>query len=264
MFRQLDAGIRALDLRYALRDGKLRFFHCMAFLFGFMAPNITCFRTLMHFLATALLDTKAEVVDIIWGLHAWLKGHPQETIFVSLKVDNGKAGEAPVQEEMQNVLRNTRDFWVEDLSPVSISDWVLRGMSNSSFQGTTLDQARGKLVLVRRFPFFREVGYSVSENWKVNSECFEIPLDKDNTSMARIEDFYLLKGYAKNAGRQIEIKQDCTIKHLDKAQDAISKDSKDLYITFTSAVGDRLEATDEDVTPKVGPPALSLLPRSLP
>jgi hypothetical protein len=70
------------------------------------------------------LDDKAEVVDIIWGLHAWLKDHPHETIFVSLKVDNGLPEDPIVQAKMGEVLEDTKDFWVEGHSPVSISDWV--------------------------------------------------------------------------------------------------------------------------------------------
>jgi 1-phosphatidylinositol phosphodiesterase len=68
------------------------------------------------------LDDDAEVVDIIWGLHAWLKAHPHETIFVSLKVDNGEPKDRDVQEEMGKVLADTKDFWVEEPEPVSISD----------------------------------------------------------------------------------------------------------------------------------------------
>jgi len=74
----------------------------------------------MHFLATALLDKKAEVVDIIWGLHAWLNEHPHETIFVSLKVDNGDPTKTDVQAKMEEVLQDTCDFWVSNPSPVSI------------------------------------------------------------------------------------------------------------------------------------------------
>jgi hypothetical protein len=81
-------------------------------------------RKLTHFLATALLDDDAEVVDIIQGLHAWLKAHPHETIFVSLKVDNGEPTARDVREEMEKVLADTKAFWVEKPSPVSISDWV--------------------------------------------------------------------------------------------------------------------------------------------
>ncbi|KAG8798558.1 hypothetical protein FRC17_007390, partial [Serendipita sp. 399] len=95
---QLDSGIRALDLRYALKDGKLLFFHSIA-----------------------LLDEGAEVVDIIWGLHAWLKEHPHETIIVSLKVDNGDPYAADVQEHMQRVLEDTyrRGFWVNNVTTVT-------------------------------------------------------------------------------------------------------------------------------------------------
>jgi len=70
--------------------------------------------------------------------------------------------------------------------------------------------------------------------------------------VAWIEDFYLLQGYPRDATRQIDIKRDHTIRHLEKAQAAIAKDPKDLYITFSSAVGDRRDASlNENVTPRV-------------
>jgi hypothetical protein len=107
--------------------------------------------------------------------------------------------------------------------------------------------------LVRRFPFPHDAGYSVSDNWEVNSEYFEMPLTEDGSSNACIEDFYLLKGHPTDAAAQIKIKKGATITHLNKAQTAIEENPKDLYITFASAVGDRDGGNiDEDVTPRVG------------
>lgn len=212
LFSQLDAGIRALDLRYALIDGKLLFVH-----------------------SVALLDKKAEVVDIIRGLHAWLQqpGHQEETIFVSLKVDNGEPNAADVKAAMDTVLTETANLWVSDHTTE-----------------TTLDAARGKLVLVRRFPFDRPIGYDVSHHWQVNKWDFSIPLN--DTSNARIEDFYLLQGCPGDAQQQIGRKYGYTVDHLRKAQKALGEGHEDLWITFSSAVGDRLSAPEqEDVTPRV-------------
>ncbi|KAG8759507.1 hypothetical protein FRC14_005795 [Serendipita sp. 396] len=213
LLQQLDSGIRALDLRYALKDGKLLFFHSIA-----------------------LLDEGAEVVDIIWGLHGWLREHPHETIIVSLKVDNGDPYAADVQEHMQRVLDDTsrREFWVADVTT-----------------RTTLREARGKLVLMRRFPYGQPVGFGVSEDWKVNDGNFKIALDSDRKTFAQIEDFYLLIGRPRDTEWQLGEKEKATMQHLERAQAAIEHDSGDLWITFSSAVGDRRTAPDEDVTPRV-------------
>jgi hypothetical protein len=73
---------------------------------------------LKFMVATALLDEEAEVEDIIWGLKAWLEKHPTETIFVSLKVDNGDPEGAEVKALMKEVLATTRSFWVNRLTTV--------------------------------------------------------------------------------------------------------------------------------------------------
>ncbi|CAG7845920.1 SubName: Full=Uncharacterized protein {ECO:0000313/EMBL:CCA77974.1} [Serendipita indica DSM 11827] len=211
LFAQLDSGIRALDLRYALLDGKLHFFHSIA-----------------------LLDKKAEVIDIVYGLHAWLQKHPSETIVVSLKVDNGDPAGEEVQRLMGEVLDVTKAFWVENVTTA-----------------TTLKEARGKLVLMRRFPFSRPVGFDVALDWKVNDGNFKMPLDTEGKTFAQIEDFYLLQHLAHDAEKQVEKKWDVTKAHLLRAQKAIETDPKDLWITFSSAVGDRKLDETEDVTPRV-------------
>ncbi|PVG02137.1 PLC-like phosphodiesterase [Serendipita vermifera] len=213
LFRQLDAGIRALDLRYNLRNGKLNFFH-----------------------SEALLDENAEVEDIIWGLKAWLELHPTETIFVSLKVD--KVGEGNSQDDQTlkdligEVLTHTQAFWVDN--PVTT---------------TTLKEARGKLVLLRRFDFDRPAGFDLSQNWAVNFyPSFKIILDKEKDIKAQIEDFYLLKKMPGDAARQVSRKKEAVDEHLDRA--ANPETPTDLWITFSSAVGDR-HKKGEDVTPRV-------------
>ena len=69
-------------------------------------------------LAIALLDKKAEVIDIVYGLHAWLQKHPSETIVVSLKVDNGDPAGEEVQRLMGELLEETKTCWVENVSTV--------------------------------------------------------------------------------------------------------------------------------------------------
>jgi hypothetical protein len=121
--------------------------------------------------------------------------------------------------------------------------------------------------LLRRFPFTGTAhpfgnysfGYDVSRNWGTNDPCFQIPLT--DTSVAWIEDFFLLEHMSKDAKKQIETKWGHTEAHLDKGNRA--KIPNDLFITFSSAVGEYHVNKEEDVTPKVGVPALSRLSRSL-
>ena len=104
---------------------------------------------------------------------------------------------------------------------------------------------------MRRFPFNRPVGFDVAVGWKVNDGNFKLPLDARGQTFAQIEDFYLLQHLAHDAEKQIANKWDVTSAHLLRAQNAIEADPKDLYVTFTSAVGDRKLDETEDVTPRV-------------
>ncbi|KAG8816744.1 hypothetical protein FRC17_000203 [Serendipita sp. 399] len=105
---------------------------------------------------------------------------------------------------------------------------------------------------MRRFPYGQPLGFGVSEDWKVNDGNFKIALDPDtNTTFAQIEDFYLLIGHPRDTEWQLGEKEKATIQHLERAQAAIESGSRDLWITFSSAVGDRRTAPDEDVTPRV-------------
>lgn len=122
--------------------------------------------------------------------------------------------------------------------------------SNIWVQRTTLGEARGKLILLRRFPFMRQLAFDVSSNWGYNSEYFGIRLNEDGTNMAWIEDFYLLKGYPRNEKEQIKIKWEHTKTHLQRAQAELETDDNNLWITFSSAVGDRVGSKTEDVTPR--------------
>ena len=65
----------------------------------------------------------------------------------------------------------------------------------------------------------------------------------------------MLKDLPGKAAEQITLKYDTTVKHLNNAQtflaeSKVSKINQDLWVTFSSAVGDRLGSNAEDVTPR--------------
>lgn len=73
------------------------------------------------------LDDQASLLDILMGLHAWLKLHPTETLFVSLKNDranytgdNGQRQRALDIDHIQRVIEETieKGIWLENVSTV--------------------------------------------------------------------------------------------------------------------------------------------------
>jgi hypothetical protein len=106
IFRQLDAGIRALDLRYISYNGKLRLLHRMLVskYHAFLTPD------------DETADDPSlgeELEDVIWGLNAWLEIHPSETIFVSLKPDQPSCQDCNTMWLMKELLNETSNFWID-------------------------------------------------------------------------------------------------------------------------------------------------------
>ncbi|PVF92105.1 PLC-like phosphodiesterase [Serendipita vermifera] len=214
IFRQLDAGIRALDLRYTCHRGSLRLAHPDN-------PNLG-----------------EELEDVIWGLNAWLQIRPSETIFVSLKLDESCVQDGNAKRLMKDLLDNTANFWVEN--PTTC---------------TTLEEARGKLVLLRRFPSDEACGLDLSAGWSANSSYFRLPLDPKQETFSEVEDFFLLRGHPRDAEQQVDLKLDSIISHLERAQKARMEESDHLYITFSSAIGDQ---SDPHLHAGVNPKVLAL------
>lgn len=104
------------------------------------------------------------------------------------------------------------------------------------------------MVLFRRFELHRGPGFDVSHDWAGNHPGFSIPFASGGE--ARIEDFYLLQNHPGDTNHHIDEKWQATVKHLEAARDAIAKGTQSLWVTFSSAVGDKRE-TGEDVTPRV-------------
>ncbi|PVF99167.1 hypothetical protein CPB86DRAFT_872799 [Serendipita vermifera] len=88
VFRQLDAGIRALELWYTVKDGDLRLS------FG---------------------HDGTKLIDILNGIKSWLDLHPSETIYISFRSLKHKIVDEPYAKNLLNqLLTNTSDFWVQN------------------------------------------------------------------------------------------------------------------------------------------------------
>jgi hypothetical protein len=158
------------------------------------------------------------------------------------------------QERIQAVLDQTRHFWLENVSTVSYT--LLWNQVLSCFQNTTLGEARGKLVLLRRFELENGPGFDVSHDWKNNDASFAIPLASG--ASARIEDYFLFKTNAGDTAHHLDEKWRVTAEHLQAARRDIPLGNQNIWITFTSAVGDKLQE-GEDVTPLVSMSCFSVV-----
>ena len=114
---QLDAGFRYLDIRLAVDGGKLKLVH------GFT----NCKTGPMPWSGTLYLDSVLE------DCYAFLRTHKTETILFVVKQDHGSERVSDFQALLGKYIDRDHDMWLlTDVMP-------------------TLDEARGKLVLFRRY-----------------------------------------------------------------------------------------------------------------
>lgn len=114
---QLDAGFRYLDIRLGADGDRLRLMH------GFTS----CQTGPMPWSST--LDLQ----DVLDTCYAFLREHPTETILFAVKQEHGDESVADFQNLLAAYLADAPDMWLTtDTMP-------------------TLDEARGKLVLLRRY-----------------------------------------------------------------------------------------------------------------
>jgi hypothetical protein len=91
LYRQLDAGIRALTLNYSVREGE---------------PRLGGIR----------------MINVLKGLKDWLENHPSEMIYISFRDDDRFDG-VPLPAERQfldGLLADTRQYWVKKPNSVSL------------------------------------------------------------------------------------------------------------------------------------------------
>lgn len=216
---QLNAGIRFLDIRLA---------HYQDNLFA-------------HHNAVHMEKSYADILDIC---SSFLEKYPAEAILMSVKEEDrfdsalgrfapseafGKFRRDPVNwvirsNSFEEAFKARTWQHIEDPSlfynfpaPVPGGDSV--ATDRVFTPETTLGEVRGKIILLRRFEATREVGSDLT-HWPGNRH-----FKGDANLTYSVEDCYL------NPGE--EDKYDCIIAHIEEARRG---DSRDLYITFASAV----------------------------
>ncbi|KAI0437673.1 PLC-like phosphodiesterase [Xylaria telfairii] len=204
----LDAGIRFFDLRFALDPGDAR---------------------LVFWHGPALLSAEAGLDDVLFAFYAWLEAHPSEMVLLSLQYEGGTRANATSDARVQGKL-------FEALTSPAARRYVhqARGVL------ATLGDARGKIVLFRRFdltalPAEFEAAipglHMAPGKWVDNSRGFELVYnDTIVNGSAFVEDFYHPGDYDTIASN-IDAKFDAVQAHLRLAAE---DDFDKLFVTFTS------------------------------
>ena len=115
--RQLDSGYRYLDIRLAVDDQQLKLMH------GF----VNCRTGFLPWAETLYLDR------VLTQCFDFLDRHPTETILFAVKQEHGKESTAEFQRALDKYTQQDPERWL-------LTDTI-----------PTLGQARGKLVLLRRY-----------------------------------------------------------------------------------------------------------------
>ena len=116
IYEQLCLGVRMLDIRVESRGEKLKLVH--GFAKAFKTPN--------HF------GQQMDMADVLAHCYRFLKENPSETVSFQFKNDNGKENEKCFHNLFYTYIKGNEDKWfLENRVP-------------------SLDEARGKLILVRR------------------------------------------------------------------------------------------------------------------
>ncbi|KXT08732.1 hypothetical protein AC579_6198 [Pseudocercospora musae] len=202
----LDAGIRVLDLRYAL--------------------DVT--RTnLVFWHGDALQSETASVDHVLYSLYNWLEWHKSEAIFLSFRYTGG-VNDAVTQAMLYATLTSpaARQYMVQARGELG-----------------TLGQARGKITLLRRFhldllaPMYEKsvpgIHFSPN-NWTDNGPDITLVYNETTGAAAYIEDYYRpLTPNNSTAESNIRWKVNATEAHLRKAASGDYPNS--LYWTFASS-----------------------------
>ena len=159
---QLEAGFRYLDIRLGPDGDRLKLLH------GFTS----CTTDVWPWSGTLYLD------DVLEDCYSFLKAHPTETVLFSVKYEHGDEPVSRFQELFDTYIGKDRDMWL------------------MTSQIPTVSEARGKILLLRRFGDEAGLGEvsGLSQIW-VNQKGFDDPslntVSVDNGSyMLFVQDRY--------------------------------------------------------------------------
>lgn len=124
ILEQLEAGIRYLDIRLGIEDGKMKLMH------GFTNAKKNALPW----------SEKLWLGDVLSQCYEFLKQHPTETIVFMVKQEYGDESVAEFETLLNSYIMENPDYWY-------LSDSL-----------PTLKEARGKLVLMRRYDDKAELG----------------------------------------------------------------------------------------------------------
>ncbi|KAI0468278.1 PLC-like phosphodiesterase [Xylaria cf. heliscus] len=221
----LDGGIRFFDLRFALDplDARLAFWH-----------------------GPALLSATAALDDVLFAFYRWLDAHPSEMVLLSLQYEAGTRANATSDARVQRKL-------FDALTSAAARRYVHQARGALG----TLGDARGKLVLFRRFdldrlpPAFEATlpGLHMAPGkWLDNSRGFELVYnDSVADGSAFVEDYYY-PGEYDTVASNIDAKFDAVRAHL---RQAAGGSFGNLFVTFTSG-------THVEIDPPVYPDVMAL------
>lgn len=207
----LDAGIRAFDLRYA-----------------FDVTN----STLVFWHGGALQSQTATVADVMYAYYAWLDDHPSEVILLSFQYEGATTRYAANGADVQLALYNV-------LTSPAAKRYLLPRRDSLG----TLGEARGKIVLLRRFDLDKLPAEHTGSlpglhfppaAWTVNGLSTIIVYNAADNLTAYIEDYYEIDApKGSDAATAIRYKYNATTTHLSKASSPQHRD--DLFWTFVSS-----------------------------
>lgn len=159
--KQLESGFRYLDVRLQLKERKkYLFFGTGKKYFVFKHGPAYCRKSGNPF------SGSLELEPVLEDCYGFLKAHPSETIVFCVKQEWGKDDTADFQKALSEVIEKHPEYWyTENRIP-------------------TLDEARGKIVLARRFDDKAELGDRKSGlelSWKDQggSELVKVPYSID-------------------------------------------------------------------------------------
>lgn len=190
------------------------------------------------------------MADVLFAFYAWLDGHAGETVLLSLQYEGGTLPGAGDDAVVQGLLYD-----------VLMSEAGRRYILQTRDEVGTLGEARGRVVLVRRFDLdrlppeyeSRLPGIHLAPGmWTDNSPGFGLVYNAGKGLAAWIEDYYEPDVPPNsNVSVVVEKKMEAVTAHLEKAIAAGEERMDELFITFTS--GRRLD--DE---PPVFPETMAL------